>query len=154
MSDVVTKLPALYEQGVIDGVALNASLKLTASTSERPTPAPRVKPTPAPRPAVERPKPIPAPRVKLKPAQRPKPIPAPRLKPTPAPRAKPTPAQAVGQPQLTFKQRGHAIKDMLWTWEIPYHQAIGWRQTRGRHSKVSVKRSNGSSLRKSLRFRG
>ena len=36
----------------------------------------------------------------------------------PAPRLNPTPAPAVEQPQLTFKKRGHAIKDMLRTWEI------------------------------------
>ena len=113
MSDM-TKLLALYEQGVIDGEVLNASLRFITSTPERPTPAPRVKPTPVPRPAVElaveRPKPIPAPRLK--------PIPVPRLKPIPAPRVKPIPATAVEQPQLTFKQRGHAIKDMLRTWEM------------------------------------
>ena len=102
MSAVATKLLALYEQGVIDGEALNASLK--------PIPAPRVKPTPAPRPAVEQPKPTSAPHVK--------PTPAPRLKPIPAPCLKPTPDPDVEQPQLTFKQRGHRIKDMLRTWEI------------------------------------
>ena len=129
MSTVATKLLALYEQGVIDGEALNASLKPTPvvtkllalyeqgvidgealNASMKPTPAPRVKPTPVPRPAVEQPKPTPAPRLK--------PIPSPRLKPIPAPRLKPTPAPDVEQPQLTFKQRGHGIKDMLRTWEI------------------------------------
>ena len=43
MSDV-TKLLALYEQGVIDGEVLNASLRFITSTPERPPPAPRVNP--------------------------------------------------------------------------------------------------------------